>query len=111
MKYSIRLLVITVTVLFSEPVASLVIGPLHVHEGESVPHRDHENPTDSALVAGPIPIGAASQLRLTPTPERGFECPCIPVLVVKGIDNCRGICSTSRSPPDVSVPVNSPLLI
>lgn len=57
------ILLLASAMLTFEPFASLAMGPLHLHEGETTPHRDHESGDQANFIA--VPVTAASGQRAT----------------------------------------------
>ncbi len=47
------ILLLASAMLTLEPFASLAMGPLHLHEGETTPHRDHESSDQPTIIAVP----------------------------------------------------------
>lgn len=91
--------------------ATLVIGPLHWHEGESVPHRDHESQPDASIVAIPVQLAVHRPVEPSSTPSLLFVHVLPPNAFIDSNGSGRGLINGSRSPPFCSVASPTPLLI
>ncbi len=60
----VRMLVLAGILLTWEPLGSLALGPLHLHDGETTPHRDHESEDQPVVVAVLVtPLSSVSPLK------------------------------------------------
>lgn len=111
MKRVVRTLVFAGVLLTWEPFASLALGPLHLHEGETTPHRDHDSPDQPVIVASlPTAMLSATTITIQPWLKAAIPCPLEVPLITRSLCELP-LLHGSRPPPTDLVGNSLPLLI
>lgn len=111
MKRAARTLVFAGVFLTWEPFASLALGPLHVHEEETTPYRDHDSPDQPVIVASlPTALPSTTTIKIEPWLKAAMPCPFEVPLITKPLCD-QPLLHRSRPPPTDLVDTPLPLLI